>query len=401
VSADPKGHPRKILFLTALPLDRPRSGGTLKSAALLAHLERAHDVDVACLSPGPTSWTRTEGDVLSVPLSRSRSAVWLLASYASRVPLSVERTRSRALATNVRELMQRRRYDAVFVDGWLMAQYLPRSFQGLRMLHQHNVEHEMWERHAASERHPLRRALVRTEASRVRAYERRLLPRFDVVFAVSEADRQAFVRLGAAPERTAVLPNVADASLLDRPALRPIPDPVILFFGTLSWPPNAEGLHRFLRQGYRSLVDRIPGVRFLVAGREASGSLGALVRAAPGAELLGDIQDDEALYGRARCFVDVSVGGAGTRVKILNALARGLPVVATTDAVGGLETQAGVHLLAAAPDGLLDPIARVLTDDELWGRLSTEGRRLVRDRYVPPSAFIALDGWLERRAPAG
>jgi glycosyltransferase involved in cell wall biosynthesis len=382
---------RRILFLTALPLDRPQSGGTIKSAAVLAHLERNHDVDVACLSPGGTSWTRDRGEVVSVPLARPRSAGRLLSSYLSRVPLSVERNRTPALAAAVNELEALRPHDVVFVDGWLMAQYVPSSFGGVRMLHQHNVEHQLWERHAAVERNGVRRALVRAEAKRVRAYEAATLERFDLVLAVSEADRRAFVALGAAPERTLVLPNVADASLLDRPKLEPPRDPVVLFLGTLSWPPNTEGLERFLGHAVPALRERVPGLAIVVAGRGASERLRALT-AASQVQLLEDVEDDEPVYRQARCFVDASVGGAGTRVKILNAMARGVPVVATRDAASGLEAHAGVHLLEAGdPDSLPEPISRVLGDDDLWRRLSAEGRRLVRDRYSADTAFAALD----------
>jgi glycosyltransferase involved in cell wall biosynthesis len=387
---------RKVLFLTALPLDRPRSGGTIKSAALLAHLERSHDVDVACLAPGPPTWSRDRGEVVAVPLAKPRSAGRLIASYLARVPLSVERNRTPALSAAVRELLDRGRHDVVFADGWLTAQYVPPSFSGLRLLHQHNVEHEMWERHAAIERNGIRRALVRAEAARVRSYERGLLGRFDVAFAVSEAERRSFVALGAEPGRVRVLPNVADLALLDRPALEPPREPVVLFFGTLSWPPNAEGVERFLRHALPTLADRVPAVRVLVAGRGATDAVRALVASRPAAELIEDVADDEALYARTRCFVDSSVGGAGTRVKILNALARGIPVVATADAASGLEVHEGVHLLEAGdPAALAEPIARLLGDDELWRRLSAEGRRLVRERYTPPGAFAALDDVLQ------
>ncbi|MGZ4131125.1 MAG: glycosyltransferase family 4 protein [Actinomycetota bacterium] len=382
---------RRILFLTPLPLDRPRSGGTIKSAALLAHLEREHDVDVACLLPDGTTWTRDRGEVVSVPLARPRSARRLLSSYLARVPLSVERNRTPALASAVNELESSRPHDVVVVDGWLMAQYVPSSFGGVRVLHQHNVEHQMWERHAAIERNPVRRALVRAEAARIRAYEADLLRRFDLVFAVSEADRRAFVALGGPPERTRVLPNVADVSLLDRPKLEPPAEPVVLFLGTLSWPPNAEGLERFLAHAVPALRERVPEVTIVLAGRGAGERLRALAGASR-VELLEDVEDDEPLYRRARCFVDANVGGAGTRVKILNAMARGVPVVATSDAASGLEVHAGVHLLEAGdPDSMAEPISRVLRDDALWRRLSAEARRLVRERYSPETAFTALD----------
>lgn len=388
---------RRILFLTPRPLDRPRSGGTIKSAALLAHLERDHDVDVACLSA--STWMRDRGELVSVPLAKRRSAARLLASYVAGVPLSIERNRGQTLAAQVSVLVERRRHDVVFVDSWLMAQYLPPTFTGVRLLHQHNVEHEMWERHAELERSAVRRALIRMEAGRVRAYERDLVHGFDVVFAVSDADRRSFVALGGRPEHIRVLPNVADPALLERRALEPPTEPVLLFLGTLSWPPNGEGVERFLRRGMDAVSSRRPDVRFIVAGRGAGKRLASLVRSTRGAELVEDVSDDELLYGHARCFVDTSVGGAGTRVKILNALARGVPVVATTDAASGLQAHDGVHLLEARdPDSLAEPIARVLGDDELWRRLSAEGRRLVRERYTPQRAFAALDEVLSRVA---
>jgi glycosyltransferase involved in cell wall biosynthesis len=383
---------RRVLFLTPLPLDRPRSGGTIKSAAVLSYLERDHEVDVACLSPGASAWRRERGAVVAVPLSRPRSAARLLASYATRLPLSVERNRSRELAMRVETLAAREPYDAVFVDGWLMAQYVRSDFDGMRLLHEHNVEHEMWLRHARLERHPARRAIVRLEAARVRAYERSILRAFDVVFAVSEPDRQTLTALGAEPAGIRVLPNVADASLLERPALEPIPEPVVLFLGTLSWPPNAEGLERYLRVAHPALRARVPGARLLVAGRGAPDALASIVRSTSGAELVTDADDDEALYRRARCFVDPSVGGAGTRVKILNAMARGLPVVATTDAATGLEAADGIELLTAGdPAAIAAGVERVLTDDGVWHASSEAGRRLVADRYTPDTAFGALD----------
>jgi polysaccharide biosynthesis protein PslH len=381
----------RLLFLTPVPLDRPSSGGTIKSAAVLAHLERDRQVDVACLSPNGSAWTRERGAVIAVPLSRPRSAAHLLVSYATRLPLSVERNRSPELAMRIQTLVDRQRYDAVFADGWLMAQYVPRRFDGPRLLHEHNVEHEMWVRHARLERRPARRAIVRLEAARVRAYERSILGRFDVIFAVSEPERHALVALGADPARTRVLPNVAGPGLLRRPALQPIGDPVVLFVGTLSWPPNAEGLDRYLRIAHPALRARVPAVRLIVAGRGASDALGSLVRSTPGAELVSEV-DDETLYRRARCFVDPSLGGAGTRVKILNAMARGLPVVSSTDAAAGLDARDGAELLTAAdPAAMAGAVERVLGDDDLWRTLSQSGRRLVADRHTPPRAFTTLD----------
>jgi glycosyltransferase involved in cell wall biosynthesis len=385
----------RVLFVTPRALGEPRSGGTIKSAALLAFLERRHEVDVACFVPPggagrQAAWRRT-GTTIATPLRRPRSAGRLVASYGRRIPLSIERNRSSAMSEAIRELVATRAHDAVFIDGWLMAQYLPAGYAGRTLLHQHNAEHEMWRRQAALERRPHRRAVLGLEASRVRRYEAGMLSRFDVIFAVSEPDRAALLVLAPGID-VRILPNVPDPSLIGRPPLVPPRDPVLLFFGTLSWQPNVEGIERFLRGAFPALRERIADVRMILAGSGASAPLLSLAARTPGVEFLGAVPDDEPLYRRARAFVDLGMGGAGTRVKLLNAFARGLPAVATPDAARGLEVVPGEHLMVADdPSAAVDPLVRVLTDDDLWRRLSLRGRELIRARYLPEVAFANLD----------
>ena len=150
-------------------------------------------------------------------------------------------------------------------------------------------------------------------------------------------------------------------------------------------------MKRFLHDGLPSLQHEVPGIRLVVAGSGAPRSLTSLVASVPGVELVRDTPDDESLYGRARAFVDVGLGGSGTRVKILNALARGLPVVATADAARGLDVTAGDLLVATDSNDVVRGLSRVLTDDATWRALSERGRDLVRRRYVPDVAFRSLD----------
>jgi len=382
----------RILFLTPRRIDDPRSGGTIKSAALLSFLERDHEVDVAAFrAPDADPWQRPNGETVTVPIERGRTGMNLARSYAAGVPLSIQRNRSREMRSQIERLTADRHHDVAFVDGWLMAQDLPEDFPGIRLLHEHNAEYVMWQRHAALETRRARRTLVRFEAGRVRRYERSILERFETVFVVSEPDRRALLELGEAPEDVRVLPNVPDPELAERPSLNPAPDPVLLFFATLSWPPNAEGLTRFIAEGFPPLLERIPKARLVVAGSGAPDALIRLAQRARGVEYAGPADDDERLYRRARCFVDVAVGGSGSRVKVLNALARGLPVVTTGEGAEGLDVLPGEHLLVAdRPETMSGPAARVLTDEALWTSLANAGRALIRDRYVPEVAFAEL-----------
>jgi glycosyltransferase involved in cell wall biosynthesis len=389
----------RILFLTSEVPYPARSGGTIKSISVLQHLQRTHEVYVLCFRREPLSleqeaWTAENGFV-TVPLRRGRSAWNLLRSYGAGIPLSVLRNRSSRMSRLTAERLDSGGFDAAFADGWLMAQYVPATFPGLRVLHEHNAEHVMWQRQADLEKSFARRALIRLEHKRVRSYESAIVRRFDVVFAVSEEDRRALEKLGTRPGSVRLLPNVPQDGLLDLPDLRPPAEPVLLFLGSLGWPPNAEGLRRFLRSGFPALRSRRPDVRLIVAGSEAPGWLGRLASETAGVEYAGAIADPEPLYRAARAFVDVGVGGSGTRVKVLNAMARGLPVVSLPSGVEGLNAVPGEHSLVAHDEaGLLDLLGEVLDDDGRWRALSEGGRRLVRERYVPEVAFAELDASL-------
>lgn len=388
----------RILFLTPELPYPARGGGTIKSSTLLAYLERRHEVDLMCLRGSDVSEAQESGAAgigtrVTAPVRRQRTAANLLRSYAAGLPLSVLRNRSARFAELVLERVASFPFDAVFVDGWLMAQYQPNGFGGLRALHQHNAEFVMWRRQVALESNPLRRALVRRESRRVHRYESSILPRFDVVFAVSEPDRQALLELGGGLGRVELLPNVPEPDLLDRPPLSPTSgDPVLLYLATLSWQPNLQGLHHFLRTTFPLLRERVPQARVVVAGRGAPPGLARLAQRVQGVHLVGPFDDPEPLYQRARAFVEVARGGSGTRLKVLNALARGLPVVTTPEGAEGLDIRPGEHaLVASSPPEFSEALAWVATDDAAWTALSDHGRRLVRERYVPDVAYRVLD----------
>jgi glycosyltransferase involved in cell wall biosynthesis len=388
----------RVLFLTPELPHPADSGGAIKTSTILTYLRQRHQVHVLCFQRRPLTqeqarWCATVGQVETAPLNRGRTPLNLVRSYLRGIPLSIERNRSGRMAALVSQRLRDESYDAAFVDSWLMAQYLPPDFPGPALLHEHNAEHVMWRRQAQRERNPLLRALIGLEHRRVRRYEASILTRFDIVFAVSEADRQALVELGAEPERLRVLPNLPDPSLLERPALSfGATELVVLYLGTLSWQPNLEGLEHFLRSVFPLVRQRMPEARFVIAGKGAPPWLRRLARRTAGVEFLGPVEDAEPLYRRARLFVEASRSGGGTRLKVLNALARGLPVVASPEGAEGLDAMPDEHLLVA-PDAqsMAEAVCRLMADDGLWRALSENGRALIRSRYLAEVAYRPLD----------
>ena len=387
----------RLLFLTPEVPYPADDGGRIKTLSILEYLRPRHDLTIFCfrrrsLSPEETRWAE-EWNVTTIPLNRGRNAINLLRSYLSGLPLSIERNRSDAMSDAVMRSITSNGFDAALVDHWLMAQYLPEDFSGLSILLEHNAEYVMWRRHAELERNPFLRPLVRLEARRVRRYEAHILSPVDATFAVSERDRQALIAAGAETSRIGILPNLPGPDLLDRPSLDfSNARPVILYFGTLSWQPNIEGIEYFMRSVLPRIRQKNPEARLLIAGKDAPAGLVRLAGATDGVDYLGLARDAEALYQRARVFVDATHSGGGTKVKVLNALARGVPVVSTPQAIEGLDVCPGEHVLTGADaTSLAEAVVRLIGDAALSSELAARGRALIRDKYTADVAFAPLE----------
>ena len=397
----------RILFLTFQFPYPPLSGAAIKTLSLLDHLRANHEVHLVSLRRGsPTSaqqeWAANLEGVHTVELNKPRNAWSLLSSYIARVPLRIERNRSGGMARLVEAQLNAVRPHLVFVDGLSIAQYVPEQHRRRSILHEHNAEYVIWQRQSEIES-GLRRWVAATEAARLRRYEALAVLQFETLFAVSEDDRQTLIELGAEPSRVGVLPNIPDRALLDMPApsFSDSP-PVILYFGTLSWQPNIESLERILSSILPAVRRRVPEARLIAAGVGASPALAGRVASTEGAQFCGKVEDPEPLYRSARVLVDATRSGGGTRLKVLNAFARGIPVVASSRAAEGLGATPGEHLLVADKEAeFTDAVVSILRDGNRWKALSENARALIRARYVAEIAYRPLDEAVARIAVAG
>jgi glycosyltransferase involved in cell wall biosynthesis len=217
------------------------------------------------------------------------------------------------------------------------------------------------------------------KAALMRGWEARHAARFDRCLVVSEVEAQRLhaVAAGAA---VSVVPNGVDTA-----ALRPLPEAAVgkrlIFVGHLRYPPNVDAVRFLSRHILPALRAHIPEARLTVVGEGAPRVL---------REFSG--RDDMDLVGRASSplpyYQDAQVAvvplraGGGTRLKILEAMALGRPVVSTTLGCEGLAVENCKHLLVANDaEGFAAAVARLLTDRGLAARLIREARTLVERDY--------------------
>ena len=282
------------------------------------------------------------------------------------------------VAPCVAELAGELRFDVAEVEhddiaGW--AGIVPSGIP--KVLTAHNVTWRLWASRGEAARAP-RSALLRMESLRHRRYERRHLRTYDAVIAMSAVDREELLRLGA--QRVEVVPNGAAVD-----ELVPAPDfpdpPTLVFTGSMDHPPNPEGVLWFADEVWPRVRERVPGAVLRVVGRGPQEPLAPL-SGRPGVELTGPVPSVAPELARATAVTAPLLSGGGTRLKIVEAMAAGRAVVATSVGAEGLEAEPGVHLLVEdEPERFADAAVRLLTDPGLRARLAGAGRELVERRY--------------------
>jgi len=242
----------------------------------------------------------------------------------------------------------------------------------------HNVESEIWGRMAATASSSARRRFAAWQAPRVVAAERRLLSRASGASCVSERDAAALSRISGATAPV-VVANGVD---LNRYAFRkePAASERVFFVGDLSWAPNAEGVRWFAREVWPSLSERRPQASVEVLGRRAPADLASF--AGPRFVFAGEGGDTRPHWQQASIAVVPLLAGGGTRLKILEAAASGVPVVSTSVGAEGLSFVEGEEILRRdEPAAFAGAVAGLLADAGSRERMAAAARRRVEKEY--------------------
>jgi glycosyltransferase involved in cell wall biosynthesis len=212
-------------------------------------------------------------------------------------------------------------------------------------------------------------------------YERRIYPQFDLCLAVTESDReQVLQQIPLNPEQVILAPNGVDTQHNRLEAAQPLPNSLI-FNGALTYSANYDAVAYFLREIFPDILRQVPKARLRVTGSTKGVDLESL-RLGGQVELTGYLPDIRPAVAESwACVVPLRLGG-GTRLKILEAMALGTPVISTLKGAEGLEVEDGVHLLLAETAGeFAAQVLRVLGSPELRENLRRNAARLVAEKY--------------------
>ncbi|MGH7644243.1 MAG: glycosyltransferase [Gemmatimonadales bacterium] len=399
----------EVLFITAALPYPPQSGATIRTYNLLRRQARRHrlhliaygdprrdadrvtHLEQMCASVTVVEWRETKGT--------PRYYGELLLNLFSATPFVVSRFTRPAMAAAIRAALARGKIDLVCCDFVTLTLNLPRGGRWPVHLTAHNAESVLWARYLEHERNPLTRAYIWLQYRKVLGFERHGLADFPFVTCVSDVDRDRLRALCPIPEYS-VVPNGVDVDYF-----QPRPGAAVahrlVFTGAMDWRPNHDAVRFFLEAILPRVKREEPRVTAVLVGREPPPWLRDLVGSRPDVTLTGTVDDMRPhLAGAAVYVVPLRVGG-GTRLKILEAMAMGLPMVSTSVGCEGLELAADRDLLIAdTPEAFAAATLRLLRDRELATRLGRAGRQRVESTYGWESVADSLEEAWQNAASA-
>jgi sugar transferase (PEP-CTERM/EpsH1 system associated) len=376
----------RVLYLCHRIPYPPNKGDKIRAFHQLQAIAKRHEVDVFTLADDagdlafqqPLSAYCRQLTVARVDpkVARLRALPFLL----TRQPLTVPYFYSGELRAKVRRAVRERSYDRIFVYCSAMAQYVDSAWKIPVLMDFVDVDSDKWTQYATFTRFPFS-AIYRREGKCLEAYEREACAK-SACIVLTTAHEAELLRRIAPGTRIHVLPNGVDTSYFDPEAVAPCRiAPTVIFTGDMSYFPNQKAVTYFARHVLPLIQRSIPEAQFLIVGRNPSGEVLELGQAR-GIEVTGFVPDVRTFLARAHVAVAPFSIAAGIQNKILEAMAFGLPVVATKRTTQGLSPAvADMVDTGDTAEEMASKVVRLLRDDRLAHRMGMEGRHRVAVEY--------------------
>jgi len=390
---------KKVLHITIhLPFPINHGASLFNSYKLCTWLHKNHDLHFACFLKGDdvrykdafleeTGITNYYFEVLNVP----RSGVNLLKSYLKGMTINMFRNYSASMHRHIHAIAHA--YDVIVAEHYEVMQYIPDDYKGKVVFRTHNAEFLIWSRFAEVEPNPLKKMVVRMEARRIKQWELRYIQQADVV-------------LGGTNDNEIHEPDPDKRKLKfydylhigdDGQIALPIPDyekleNSLLYVGTLTWEANVEGLLWFVEGCWHTLKEKFPELKLYIVGKNPDQRLVEMSKQQEGVIITGFVEDLEEYFTKCKVNIIPLRFGSGMKVKTINGLCRGIPMVCTDIGAEGLQVQHDKDIFIANDHaGFVHYITELLTDNVKWNALAHASKETAGKHYTWNALYKVLE----------
>lgn len=400
----------RILFISPRQCWPPVSGGKLRDFHLARGLGEHSDLTYAYFAdPGDAPLTRSNmpfcRELISVPKPPAYTPLMVLRGLVGRRPLPILNYTSEGMVAALLGAVRSQRYDLIHLDSIQMAGCLEPLAEELgpdaRVVYDwHNIESAAMRSYSTAVRSPVRRYYAALTAGKLERWEHSALMTGFGHVVCSEQEQQQLLKL-VPSARISVIDNGVDTTYFSEGAAGSEKNR-ILFVGSMNYHPNIEAALAFTRELWPALRKHMPGYKLTIVGANPDPAVIAL-RELDGVEVTGTVPDVRPYYREALAAIVPLRSGGGTRLKILEAMAAGVPVISSELGAQGLHVEPGKNILLAGPDDgerWLHELLTLARSESRQRELTTAARQLVLERYdwtmLGGSLYETYRRWIEK-----
>jgi sugar transferase (PEP-CTERM/EpsH1 system associated) len=389
----------KILFLCHYVPYPPDHGAKIRAYHFIRHLSQNNSVTVATLAHTEPELTQGMGlkdyceEVIAEVLRPRVRWSQALSALGSRSPSSVAYFRSARLQDRIDQTLKSANFDRIVVFCAFMAQYVLEWQGGYRVLDFVDIDSAKWAEYSRHKAFPLSSGYA-LEAAKLRKYEYSISRHFHHCAVISQGEFEEFKRLGV-PVPCTIVPNGVDTDYFHPNGNRQAESSsAIVFLGRMDYFPNIDAVLHFTQSVLPIIRAAVPDVEFRIIGSNPTPAIERL-RQIPGVIVTGHVPDVRPFLTDAVVSVAPLRMARGTQNKILESMAMGIPVIATSEAAKGVDAIPEQHILIGnTPDAFARQVIRILKDRKVRADLSKVGRERVEQVHSWPHSTELLDAIL-------
>jgi glycosyltransferase involved in cell wall biosynthesis len=380
----------KILQLCQRPPYPPIDGGAIgMNNVTMGLLELGHEVKVLTIATDkhPVQINNIPADYLkktsfeSVHIDTSIRIKDAFINLFEDESYNIKRFVSTDFENKLIEIFSKKDYDIVLMESLYVTPYIDiirKHSKAKIVLRSPNVEYKIWERVAKNTSNPLKKPYLSMLTTRLKAYEKNMLPTLDGLIPVTKEDLDIFRSMGYKGQGFSVPTGIITNST---PSVSVVEEEKSVFhIASMNWLPNVEAVEWFLKNVWDLVLAEIPDAKFYLAGRDMPEWL--LQHKQKNVVVVGEVPDAKTFYASKKIMVVPILSGSGMRVKIVEGMAMGKVIVSTTVGAEGIFYTPNKNILIAdAPKDFADQIIFCLRHPEFCQELSREAKNLIEKDY--------------------
>lgn len=385
----------RILWLKSGPLHPLDTGGKIRTYNMLRELKRNHEITFLALCPPDTTeaarqmarefshrqiwipWKETPKHTLAFFIELACNGLF------SKNPYVIQKYRSSAMVAKIRELDSSNEFDLIVCDFLTPASNLPARTGAKRtalLLFQHNVESSIWERLFRNAKGRLKRIYFKSQWERMERFELETCRQCDAVVGVSDDDGRVFQSQFGLTNVLGSVPTGVDLSYF-RPTTERRKPHSLVFLGSMDWMPNIDAVSYFTEKIFPAVKEKFPDATLKIVGRNPTRPVKELEKI-KGISVTGSVADVRPHLAEAEVMIVPLRIGGGTRIKIYEGMATGIPVISSRIGAEGLPVIDRENiLLVDSPADFSTAIGVLFGRSDLRKQIGDAGRVFVERNF--------------------